>query len=120
MYQSIGQVIQWTPAVCLWLSLYGLLGYPAVLWAQSRIIPRNPSPPPAQAASPGANTAQPSSPAGPVTVTLKDNRLSVEAQEGDLRALIERIATQGNINVRHLDSLSSSRFSVRFCRFACG
>jgi hypothetical protein len=49
-----------------------------------------------------------------VSVTFKDNRLSVEARDSDLRTVIERIASQGNIDVRHLDGLVSTRVSVRF------
>jgi hypothetical protein len=53
-----------------------------------------------------------------VNVALKDNRLSVEARDGDLRTVIERIATQGNIEVRHLDGLPNARVSVRFAEMS--
>ena len=105
------------PGVVGLLSLV-FLSVPPTLWAQSRIIPRSPTSPPAQGTPPGANVARPVSPAGPVNVSLQENRLSVEARDGDLRTVIERIATQGNIEVRHLDGLPSARVSVRFADMA--
>jgi hypothetical protein len=114
MHQTTKVVIRWTLRVCLWLSLFISLARPFVLWAQSRIIPRNPTVPPAQVPPSGTNTAKPSGPAGPASVTLTENRLSVEARDSDLRTVIERIATQANIEVRHFDGLPGTRVSVRF------
>jgi hypothetical protein len=113
MHQSMGYATRWIPKVAL-LFLLVLLSDLPILRAQSRIIPRSPTSPPVQVPPTGTSAARPSSPAGPVTVTLKDNRLSVEARDGDLRTVIERIAAQGNIEVRHLDSLPSTRVSLRF------
>jgi hypothetical protein len=47
-------------------------------------------------------------------VTLQENRLSVDVREQDLRAVLETIATQGGIEVRHVEGLPNTRVSVRF------
>jgi hypothetical protein len=47
-------------------------------------------------------------------VSLEHNRLSVQAQDSDLQALLETIAMQAQIEVRHLDSLADLRVSVDF------
>jgi hypothetical protein len=38
----------------------------------------------------------------------------VDVREQDLRAVIESIATQGKIDVRHLDGVPNTRISIRF------
>jgi hypothetical protein len=45
---------------------------------------------------------------------VQDGLLSVDVREQDVRAVIETIATQGNIEVRHLDSIPSTPISIRF------
>ena len=47
-------------------------------------------------------------------ITLQDGFLSVDVREQDLRAVIESIAMQGNIDIRHLEGVPSTRVSVRF------
>jgi hypothetical protein len=47
-------------------------------------------------------------------ITLEDGLLSVKVREQDLRTLIERIATQGDIEVRHAEGLGEKRVSLRF------
>jgi hypothetical protein len=47
-------------------------------------------------------------------ITLEDGFLSVKVREQDLRTLIERIATQGDIDVRHTEGLGEKRVSLRF------
>jgi hypothetical protein len=53
-------------------------------------------------------------PSRPPKVALENNRLSVQAQNSDLRELLEKITTQAQIEVRHLDSLADHRVSVDF------
>jgi hypothetical protein len=50
----------------------------------------------------------------PDGITLADGRLSVNVRQHDLRTLIEDIATQGDIEVRHTASLGETRVSLRF------
>jgi hypothetical protein len=45
---------------------------------------------------------------------VQDGLLSVDVREQDIRAVIETIATQGNIDVRHLDGIPSMPISMRF------
>jgi hypothetical protein len=74
-------------------------------------------PPPPQTPSPSPTTGIVREPAstGPVSgVTLQENRLSVDIREQDLRAVIETVAAQGNIEVRHAEGLPNTRISVRF------
>jgi len=47
-------------------------------------------------------------------VTLQENRLSVDIREQDVRAVLETVAAQGNIEIRHAEGLPNSRISVRF------
>ncbi|MEE8301304.1 MAG: hypothetical protein V3S24_02600, partial [Candidatus Tectomicrobia bacterium] len=47
-------------------------------------------------------------------VTLRENVLSLDIRDQALRTVIERIATQGDIEVRHLQELPDKRISIRF------
>lgn len=114
MYRNV-EVSLWE-SLRKWLVLFFfvLLGGTADIMAQSRVIPRSPVSPSAQPPSTGVSTVRPTQSAGPVSVAFRDNRLSVEARDSDLRTVIDRIVTQTNIEVRHLDGLTSTRVSVRF------
>jgi hypothetical protein len=47
-------------------------------------------------------------------ITVQNGLLSVDVRDQDVRAVIETIAAQGNIDVRHLDGVPSIPISVRF------
>jgi hypothetical protein len=47
-------------------------------------------------------------------ITLQENLLSVDVRDQDLRDVIETIASQGDIDVRHVEGLPEKRISVRF------
>jgi len=51
---------------------------------------------------------------GESSVTLQDNLLSLDIRNEPLRTVIERIATQGKIDVRHLQETPDTRLSIRF------
>lgn len=80
-------------------------------WGQ---VPR-PSRRPPQPPLPVSTSPAPLAPAVPLTgVTLEGNTLSLQVQNQDVRAVIERIASQGEIDVAHLDSLPEKRISLHF------
>lgn len=101
-------------------SLLGLLlfvhcGVSTVLGAETPRLPRRSPLPQAPAPGPAPGAVRAPVPTGPVAgVTLQDNRLSVDVLEQDLRAVLETIATQGGIEVRHAEGLPNTRVSVRF------
>jgi hypothetical protein len=47
-------------------------------------------------------------------IMVQDGLLSVDVREQDVQAVIETIATQGNIDIRHLDGVLSTPISIRF------
>jgi hypothetical protein len=47
-------------------------------------------------------------------ISVQDGLLSVDVREQDVRAVIETIAMQGNIDIRHLDGILSTPISIRF------
>lgn len=60
-------------------------------------------------------TAQPPQPLSPDTkIGLDQNGLSVDVQEQDLPSVIERIATLGQIDIRHPEGIPNRRVSIRF------
>jgi hypothetical protein len=59
--------------------------------------------------------AQPPQPLSPDTkITLDQSGLSVDVQEQDLPSVIERIATLGQIEVRHPEGIPNRRITIRF------
>jgi hypothetical protein len=54
---------------------------------------------------------QPASLAG---ILLQNNLLSVDVRDQDLRAVLQAIASQGDIDVRRLDAVPNKRISMRF------
>lgn len=91
------------------------VGASSVLGAETPRLTRRPPPPQAPASGPATSAVREPAPTGPVSgVTLQDNLLSVDIQEQDLRAVLETIATQGGIEVRHAERLPKTRVSVRF------
>jgi hypothetical protein len=99
-----------------WLVLLLLVqvGSSSVFGAETPRLTRRP-PPQAPASGPATSAVREPAPTGPVSgVTLQDNLLSVDIQEQDLRAVLETIATQGGIEVRHAERLPKTRVSVRF------
>ena len=59
-------------------------------------------------------TAVPAQPASPAGVRLQENLLSVDVRQQPLRTVIESIATQGNIEVHHLEGVTNTPISIRF------
>jgi hypothetical protein len=45
---------------------------------------------------------------------LKNNRLGIDVQDTELQSILEDIASQGEIDLRHSEALPSKRLSVRF------
>lgn len=79
----------------------------------------NPPRPPRRGLSvppPGNPTpAQPPQPLSQDTkISLDQNGLSVDVQDQDLPAVIERIATLGQIDIRHPEGIPNRRVSIRF------
>jgi hypothetical protein len=103
----------WSTVLCLLFLLYSAQS--SLLWAQTQRSLRNLSPSQRSGGNPTTSAVrtrtQPGQMAG---ITLQDGFLSVDVREQDLRAVIESIATQGNIDIRHLDGVPSTRISIRF------
>ena len=109
------------------LLLILIVGQPLGLWAQTR-PPSRQRKPSVQTPSPHTVLPQtdrdfsrsdrtPSSevPTTEVSgVTLKDNQLSLDVRNQPLRTIVESIATQGEIHVRHLQETPDTRISIRF------
>ncbi|HEY7496017.1 MAG TPA: hypothetical protein VIH59_33565 [Candidatus Tectomicrobia bacterium] len=90
-------------------------GASPVLGVETPRLSRRPPPPQTPAPGPAVGAVRESAPTGPVSgVTLQENRLSVDLREQDVRAVIETVAAQGNIEVRHPEGLPNTRISVRF------
>lgn len=49
-------------------------------------------------------------------VSLRNNRLDVNVQDEDLHEILENIAAQGDISIRHLEGLPKKRLSLRFSK----
>jgi len=47
-------------------------------------------------------------------VSLRDNRLGIDVQDTELLSILEDIASQGEIDLRHSDALPRKRLSVQF------
>ena len=95
------------------LSLVLLLGIGSLsaAWGQ---LPGRPARRPGGPPPPNAAAAVAAPPSRPAKISLENNQLSVQAQDSDLRELLEKITTQAQIEVRHLDSLADRRVSVDF------
>lgn len=112
-------------ASLLLFALFG--GQPLILGAQVRPLPQLPK---SSAQSPSRRTlasetdrdrgrrgharVDTTSGAGVNGVTLQDNLLSLDIHDESLRTIIERIATQGGIDVRHLQETPDTHVSIRF------
>jgi hypothetical protein len=100
--------------VCLLLICWSM-GSSGNLWAQTRRPARGSElsqGAPSRFAAAPARTAAPS-PSLP-GIVLKQNLLSIDVRDQDLRAVIESIAAQGDIDLRHADELPEKRVSIRF------
>ena len=85
------------------------------LWAQTPGPLKSPSQPQRPSANPPVSAVRPSTPTAQVAgISLQDGRLSVDVREQDLRAVVESIASQGNIDIRHPESIPNTRISMRF------
>jgi type II secretory pathway component GspD/PulD (secretin) len=100
--------------VCLLLICLSI-GNLVNLWAQTRhpargseLLQRAPS---RFAAAPARATAPSAALPG---IVLKQNLLSVDVRDQDLRTVLESIAAQGDIDLRHADELPEKRVSIRF------
>lgn len=115
MRWHLRQFVRWlygTPVICLFLLV---LGDPGALWAQTTRPLRNLSQSPRPATPPPVSAVRPSMPTAQVTgITLQDGLLSVDVREQDLRAVIETIAMQASIDIRHPDGIPNMRISMRF------
>jgi len=47
-------------------------------------------------------------------ISLRNNRLDIDVQDAELRSILEDLASQGDIDLRHSEGLPSKRISVRF------
>jgi hypothetical protein len=85
------------------------------LWAARRRVA-----PPARPAAErstrqvGDAAIAPARPAASGGILLKGGLLSVNLREQELRAVLEDIAAQGDIDIRHVDGLPAKRVSLRF------
>jgi hypothetical protein len=116
MHHQMRQLVWWlcwSTVLCLLPLLYSPQS--SLLWAQTQRSLRNLSPSQRPGASPTMSAVRTRTPPGQVAgITLQDGFLSVDVREQDLRAVIESIAMQGNIDIRHLEGVPSTRVSVRF------
>jgi hypothetical protein len=105
--------ICWGSALCL-LLCFCLPGRAGAQGEAPRPARRGvPSPTaPGSAATVPAKTPQPLS--QNATITLAENGLSVDVQEQDLSAVIERIANLAHIELRHPEGIPNRRVSIRF------
>jgi hypothetical protein len=72
-------------------------------------------PAPTAPGSPATAPAQPPQPLSKeTTINFDQSGLSVDAQEQDLPAVIERIAALGHIEIRHPEGIPNRRISIRF------
>lgn len=72
------------------------------VWGQAARLP-GPTPLPA-AQTPAASGG----------VSLQGNVLSVQIQDEELRTVLQNIATQGNIELRHMEGIPDQRISIQF------
>ena len=105
--------ICWGSVLCLLLSL-NLPGRVGAQGETPRPVRRSaPSPAtPGNATVAPAKTPQPLSP--DTKITLDQSGLSMDVQDQDLAAIIERVASVGQIELRHLEGIPSRRVSIRF------
>lgn len=82
-------------------------------WGQALQGDRPVRPSPALQTPPRATTAQDAS-APANGVSLRDNRLGIDVQDTELLSILEDIAAQGEIDLRHSDALPRKRLSVQF------
>ena len=116
MYRPTRQLVWWMPLLSLlWLILAWPMDYCSLLWAQTPRPLRSPSQSQRPGGSPPVSAVQPRVRADQVKgITVQNGLLSVDVREQDIRAVIETIAIQGNIDVRHLDGIPSIPISIRF------
>ncbi|MCZ6876378.1 MAG: hypothetical protein O7G88_23090 [bacterium] len=102
------------------LLLLGLsMQRPSTLWAQAPTPKRQPKAstqlqPRRVPASPTNRVLVKEAAESDVGVTLQDNLLSLDVRDQPLRSIIERIAAQGDMEVRHLQEMPDTRISIRF------
>ena len=106
-------LIYWGSVLCflLYLSLPGRAGAQGETPRPSRRSAPSPATLGNAAAAP-AKTPQALS--SDTKVTLDQSGLSVDVQDQDLAAVIERIANLGQIELRHLEGMPNRRVSIRF------
>ena len=100
--------IWWGSVLCLLLclSLQGRAG------AQGEALRPSKRGAPSPAAPVNSATAQPLS--ENAKITLEQSVLSVDVQDQDLLAVVERLATLGQIELRHPEGIPNRRVSIRF------
>ena len=116
MYRPMRQLVWWMPLLSLLcLSLAHTINYGSLLWAQTSRPLRNLPQSQRSVGSPPVSAVQTRVRAEQVKgITVQDGLLSVDVREQDIRGVIDTIATQGNIDVRHLDGIPSIPISIRF------
>ncbi len=103
------------PTMCRWAGCL-LLGLLTLLVACPDIIQAQDNAEPPQQrlrrlVRPGVRAAAPT---GQGAVSLRNNRLDVNVQNQELHDILENIAAQGDISIRHLEGLPKKRLSLRF------
>ncbi len=101
------QFRRWVGRALLSLCFLVTCGSPTA-WGQALPVASQPARP-AAIRSPAA-VVQVAAAAG---ITIENNRLSINVQDHELQAVLQDIAAQGDIDVRHLDGLPSKRISMR-------
>ena len=113
MVRSKRALINWGSVLCLLLCLC-LQGRADAQGEASRASRRGvPSP-----AAPGSTATVPAKAPQPLSqnakITLDQNGLSVDVQDQDLSAVVERIAELARIELRHPEGMPNRRVSIRF------
>lgn len=90
-------------------------GTPVNLWAQTERPSKRPTLSPRSVVPRTPRTTNEAGQGAALAgITLKENVLTLDVKEQELHAVIEHIAMQGGIEVRHADGLPEKRVSVRF------
>jgi hypothetical protein len=96
-----GMILLWILDMVAGLGVWG--ARPSPLLAQAPTLPNTTVVAPA--------SEQPSSLSG---ILLQNNRLSVDVRDQDLHAVLQAIASQGDIDVHRLEEVPNKRISMRF------
>ena len=112
MSSSVAPSKRWLVRVFFFISLC-VITCGVQAWGQALPGKRPAGQSPALQRAPRATTAQDAS-APAHEVSLRDNRLDIDVQDAELLSILEDIASQGEIDLRHSDALPRKRLSVQF------